>query len=38
MVVYTSDKRVHGKSEYWSKPEKVNGVLRGDCEDYALAK
>jgi predicted transglutaminase-like cysteine proteinase len=34
-IVYTSDDKQYGKSEWWAVNPKSN---KGDCEDYALTK
>lgn len=34
--VWTPDTEVFGKLEYWSRPVSVDGLLRGDCDDFML--
>lgn len=33
---YTSDISLYGRVEYWTVMDEVDGLYRGDCEDYIL--
>ena len=37
-VVYMTDMQQHGIPDLWSSPLATFATLRGDCEDYAIAK
>jgi predicted transglutaminase-like cysteine proteinase len=37
-IDYAPDREIYKKSDYWNFPKEVDGHLRGDCEDYAIAK
>ena len=37
-VVYMTDMQQHGIEDLWSSPLATFATLRGDCEDYAIAK
>jgi predicted transglutaminase-like cysteine proteinase len=37
-VVYMTDMQQHGVADLWSSPLATFATLRGDCEDYAIAK
>src|SRR5580658_3159911 len=37
-VVYMTDMQQHGIEDLWSSPLATFTTLRGDCEDYAIAK
>ena len=34
--VWAADEVVFGKPERWDRPVSTDGVLRGDCDDFAL--
>ena len=37
-IVYMTDMQQHGVPDLWSSPLSTFATLRGDCEDYAIAK
>jgi predicted transglutaminase-like cysteine proteinase len=37
-ITYVSDFVQHGTNDLWSSPLETFNTLRGDCEDYAIAK
>jgi predicted transglutaminase-like cysteine proteinase len=37
-IRYTTDMQQHGVPDLWSSPLATFATLRGDCEDYAIAK
>ncbi len=37
-IVYMTDMQQHGVLDLWSSPLSTFATLRGDCEDYAIAK
>jgi len=37
-IIYMTDMQQHGVPDLWSSPLSTFATLRGDCEDYAIAK